>query len=409
MAASNRSTPRRSTLATPHGAEPLSPVHHHHHHYATGTHVINNYTPHDSPRTPIRSAATHAQAVQATRDINNDYEPAQPTNLLTHLHTLAIPIHSSVTPPANTSSQRTPGSYFPPTPSATMVPAPPYTPVRPSHYTDPRIVNTRPIPPPRITTIDGESIIDIISNDTKILSLGRAVLTQPSRLGGHPESHHSWLIRHPDTRRYHTEQAWDNICAQSLACDLFTDTVTMVFQVRPTLPPGINTIDPSSCTLKVLSNTTRAHVIDPSYMSSLTEVIGSMLRHSIGARHAASFGYRCGFSDARPIPIVNTRSMFVIPQANSLVPSSRKDWQQQKGGSPPHLTRLTSALNDVGVPTPAAQAIYRIVTNNSPGFAAPETWMADFRGVVPVLNHLQAAILVVAAIEDCVAVGWPLE
>jgi len=129
------------------------------------------------------------------------------------------------------------------------------------------------------------------------------------------------------------------------------------------------------------------------------------MRHALGADHAAWFGVRAGFK-THPVPVIEQRRIFFLPKRETYM-EVRQEFEIEHGR--PRLNRMTDLAYDFNITSLNIRCFNDIVCDTRSTALPAELWASAFRGNATHITALMAAQLVVAAIEDCVAAGWPLE
>ncbi|KAH7091777.1 hypothetical protein BKA62DRAFT_676855 [Auriculariales sp. MPI-PUGE-AT-0066] len=283
-----------------------------------------------------------------------------------------------------------------------------YTPVRPSTFHPTSRRGPFPSPPVPSQFIYGLPPATFVASDVKtIIDFGNSLT--PMRLAENASTVDRYHLRqHRELRNPFLERGmnWMSAIASARAEDVLCDSITLIFQIRPTVQPETSAIDPSTDAVKITVNHTRVQAVDPLYSEGVIQVATSVLRHGFGADHAASFMARNGGS--RVIPVRNRRGIFVLHIPSS-IPDMRRLWLGRNGGQPPHLELFSAALKSLELTEAEMECLVSIVLDLTPAFSVPELWLADFRAAVHHLSYVDAARLIAAVLEDCGDEVWPIE
>ncbi|KAH7100808.1 hypothetical protein BKA62DRAFT_672568 [Auriculariales sp. MPI-PUGE-AT-0066] len=404
---------------SPGPGDPLTPIVHHH--YAAGAHVVNNYgQPSTSPTTPVKdsdsivddgswddfdfgsdftqrmraqaaanrtpetprtkSLATRPKEVRASGGLFGPPGQQSPSQFATDAHNLIsrnLPFKDSPTP-ARTARP----SLLAPVERSGR----PYsicTPVWPSTVASPpAALLSRIRPPAYVPTLGAFTVDDMLSDPRKMIAAGHQL--DINTIGLHPTSVHPCLIRDSDKR--------NDILSYSQSRGRSWGSITLIFQARGTTRPKTTLLDPKSDGIRVFTNATRTHSVNPEFTTCVVELMEQVFRHGLAADHVASFGARNHYAD--PIPVASRRTIFALPQPTT-IPAQRMRYLERKHGAYPDLGLLIAAMREMtGLSGHEAQRIKAIVVNITPAFVPPELWLAEFRGVVPDLTLLQASHLV---------------
>ena len=192
-------------------------------------------------------------------------------------------------------------------------------------------------------------------------------------------------------------------CLQNACTDALCETLSITLQARATVAPGTRTINPAT-DIKVLTTVPIRIANSPSLRGGL-DILEQVMRHALGADHAAWFGVRAGFKN-HPVPVVEQCRIFFLPKKEVFM-DLREEFELDHGR--PRLDRMTNMAYELNISSLDISRFSDVVCDTR-GTALPaELWAGAFRGNTRHISPLMAARLVVAAIEDCVAAGWPLE